>query len=268
MVTRLIGLFFVLLSVLASPQDSFSQEAKTLSVMTLLNFAPHTFEIPASDPSLENEIITPGMDSNRLQGYAWDVFREAFHSMNYTINLKMRPWKRCLKNVRQGKVDLVFPASWNKERDKIFDYSSEHINVATYVAFYTDRHKADAWKGLESLNGKKVALIRGYTHGSDFDLSSAFSKFEVDSLSQAVTMMERRRVDVFVGYQLVHGYQLEKLGKDDMFFTAKPFGFSKEYILTKKGSKKGNYLLKVFKEGKMKIVQNGKLAAIQKKWLK
>ncbi len=267
MFTRLAGSFLLILLTFTSPQNSYCDDTKTLSATTLLNFAPHSFEIPGSDQLLNDEIIKPGMDSKRLQGYAWDIFREAYHSMGYTINLKMRPWKRCLESVRQGNVDLVFPASWNNERDKIYDYSSEHINLATYVAFYQSKQGAKAWQGLKSLKGKKVALIRGYTHGSEFDLSKAFEKFEVDSLSQVVTMMKKRRVDVFVGYQLVHGYQLKQMGKDTLFFTTKPFGFSKEHILTQKGSQRGIYLMDVFGEGKKKIDQNGKLKTIQNKWL-
>ena len=267
MFTRLIGTILIILITSGSLQNSYCEDAKLLTATTLLYFAPHAFEIPESDKFLNEETLKPGMDSKRLQGYAWDIFREAFHSMGYTINLKVRPWKRCLQSVRQGNVDLVFPASWNKERDKLYDYSSEHINLATYVAFYTNEQESRAWKGLESLNGKRVALMRGYTHGSEFDLSKQFKKFEIDSLSQAVAMMKSRRVDVFVGYKLVHGYQLKKLSKEKYFFTTKPFGFSKEHILTKKGSQRGNYLFEVFSEGKKIIDQNGKLEVIQKKWV-
>ncbi len=267
MYKRLAGSFLILFLTFASSQNSYCNDSNTLSATTLLNFAPHAFEILGSDQLLNNEIIKPGMDSKRLQGYAWDIFREAFHSMGYTIDLKMRPWKRCLESVRQGNVDLVFPASWNNERDKIYDYSSEHINLATYVAFYQSKKEVQAWEGLKSLKDKKVALIRGYTHGSEFDLSKEFEKFEVDSISQVVIMMERRRVDVFVGYQLVHGYQLKKMGKDNLFHTTKPFGYSKEHILTKKGNQRGIYLMEVFRDGKKIIDQNGKLEMIKKKWL-
>lgn len=266
-ITRQIQTFLIIFFAFGCFQNSYGEDAKILTATTLLNFAPHAFERPESDKFLNEEIIKPGMDSKRLQGYAWDIFREAYHSMGYTIDLKMRPWKRCLQSVQQGNVDLVFPASWNKERDKIFDFSSEHINLATYVAFYAKEQDAKAWKGLASLKGKKVALMRGYTHGSVFDLSKAFKKFEIDTLSQAVAMMESQRVDVFVGYQLVHGFQLKKLGKEKSFFTTKPFGFSKEYILTQKGSQRGNYLFEVFNNGKKIITQNGRLEAIQKKWV-
>lgn len=96
---------------------------------------------------------------------------------------------------------------------------------------------------------------------------SSPKKHDVDNVIQMITMLNKGRGDVFAGYRLVHGYQIEQLGKENQLFPSKSFGASDEFVLTKKGSEKGNEMLKVFGAGKLKIKENGKLAAIEKKWM-
>lgn len=266
MCRSIICLLLIMIVLLAGSQSARAEDAKVLTATTLPNFAPHAFEIPGTDHIL-SETIKPGMGSKRIQGYAWDIFRESFHAMGYTVILKVKPWKRCLKVVEEGLIDLVFPASWNKEREKIYDYSKEHINLATYVVFYMDERRAREWQGLGSLKGKTVLKMRGWTYGSEFDRSSEFRTHEIYRVEQAIGMLEQGRADAFAGYRLVHGYQFEKIGKADKVFATRPFGFSKEFILTKKRSKRGNELLKVFEAGKKKLEANGRLAGIGKRWL-
>lgn len=249
-------------------KPAYSENEKSLSATTLLNFAPHVFPIPESDETLINETIAPGTNSKRLQGYAWDVFREAFHAMGYTIQLKIRPWRRCLEEVATGKTDIVFPASWNKERDRIFDFSEDYINMAFYVMFYPTREAAQHWKGLESLKGKTILTISGWTYGSEFDSNDSFNKLSVDSIEQAIGMLNLGRGNAIAGYLLVHGYQIAQLGFSDQFFPTNPFGSSKEYALTQKGNPRGVQLLDTFVKGKKKISENGILTKINQKWMK
>ena len=109
MVKRCCVFFLLIAVIIGGSLNAFSEENKIVTATTLLNFAPHTFEIPGSDPQLINETLKPGMDSKRLQGYAWDIFRESFHAMGYTIELRMSSWKRCLDDVVTGRIDVVFP---------------------------------------------------------------------------------------------------------------------------------------------------------------
>ena len=150
--TKKYFIFLVLIAVMiGGSSNSLAEETKIVTATTLLNFAPHTFEIPGSDPQLINETLTPGTDSKRLQGYAWDIFREYFHAMGYTIELRMSSWKRCLDDVAAGRIDVVFPASWNEEREKIYDYSKENINEVSYVIFFKDKESANDWSNLDAL---------------------------------------------------------------------------------------------------------------------
>jgi polar amino acid transport system substrate-binding protein len=261
------GICFVLIMILllAGSRVSPAEDAKVLTATTLPNFAPHAFEIPDTGHIL-SETIEPGTHSQRIQGYAWDIFRESLHAMGYTIILEVMPWKRCLKMVEGGHIDLLFPASWNKEREQIYDYSKAHINLATYVVFYLDERQAAQWQGLGSLKGKKVLKMRGWTYGSEFDTSTEFHTHEINRIEQALGMLAQGRADAFAGYRLVHGYQFEKIGKAGQVFATEPFGFSKEFVLTQKGSKRGNELLKVFAAGKQALEANGRLMEIGKKW--
>lgn len=66
---------------------------KYVSLTTLDEYPPLCFAKPTGE-NKPREIITPGNDSKYLQGYAWDVVREAFQTRQYTIILTVLPWNR------------------------------------------------------------------------------------------------------------------------------------------------------------------------------
>lgn len=65
---------------------------KLVSLATLTDFAPFCFPRQGASFAAVEE-IAPGTDSKQLQGYSWDVVRESFHAMGYTIRLYVVPWE-------------------------------------------------------------------------------------------------------------------------------------------------------------------------------
>ncbi len=78
-------LILLLLAVLSIPTSLFGAE-KVVALATFTNFIPFCFN---RQPAVEipGETIPPGSDSRQLQGYSWDVVRESYHAMGYTIRL-------------------------------------------------------------------------------------------------------------------------------------------------------------------------------------
>jgi len=76
----------------------FSTE-KIVTVTTLTNNPPFTFS-KLNYKKKTTKVIPPGSDSQRLQGYSWDVLRESFHEMGYTVKLYIVPWARAFIRVK------------------------------------------------------------------------------------------------------------------------------------------------------------------------
>ncbi|MBF0201506.1 MAG: hypothetical protein HQK66_09380, partial [Desulfamplus sp.] len=73
--------------------ESGSSE-KFVRVATLDEYPPYCF--PRETKKGFQETVPPGEDSVNLQGYSWDILRESFHAMGYTIHLSVYPWKRAV----------------------------------------------------------------------------------------------------------------------------------------------------------------------------
>ena len=110
--------------------------------------------------SSNNDIIAYLRTLNSLegfQGYSWDVLRESFHEMGYTIHLSITPWARAMSYVTSEKEDILFPTGKNTERKRIFHYSEEPVNQANFLV-YVRADDPTEWKGLESLRGLVIGV--------------------------------------------------------------------------------------------------------------
>ncbi len=89
-------IFVVISTLLFNPVVAL---AKTLDICMDDDWPPYTFVKDKQIQSIDSDIIT-----------------EAFKSLEYTLNIVPKPWKRCLKELEYGEVDAVFPASYKGNR--------------------------------------------------------------------------------------------------------------------------------------------------------
>ncbi|PKG39193.1 substrate-binding periplasmic protein [Psychromonas sp. Urea-02u-13] len=252
--------YLVLLTLLISA-SLFAQQ-KTLTVATLGDYAPLLF-------SLNNQPIRatlpPGEDASNFYGYSWDVFRESYHSMGYTIVLKVEPWARALKELEAGKVDLLFPAGKNKKRLLAFNYAKRSTNEAHFVV-YVNANNPILWEGLNSLKGLNIGVIRGYNYGNKWEDIRGINKVNVKQILTGFEMLAKGRLDGFVGYEFNWDHLLNKQGWTHNFRKLPHFDYSNEYVVALKSNKRGQQLLDDFDAGKQKLIETGRLQAIKSKW--
>lgn len=235
---------------------------KIVSVATLGDYAPFLFNV---DNQLIRTTLKPGQDSPKFHGYSWDVFRESFHIMNYTIHLKVEPWARAMKEFETGKVDLIFPAGKNRERLKKFNYSQQVVNNAQFL-IYVRADNPLQWHDLSSLTGLKIGVIRGYNYGNKWTDIHGVNKIKVKNILTGFEMLEKGRIDGFVGYEFHWDYHLKEQGWVDRYRKLPRFDSSNEYVLALKTNNNGQQLLDDFDLGKKKLIQNGRLQALKLKW--
>ena len=92
------------------------------------------------------------------------LLREAFKRMKVELRIEPQPWKRALAGIDAG-TEGVGGIYKNAERIKKYDYSEKLFDEATYVY----ARAPFAFTGVESLKGKRVGVLRGWSYGEDFD---------------------------------------------------------------------------------------------------
>jgi len=203
--------------------------------------------------------------SNQIVMYSWDVLRESYHIMGYTIELFIAPWVRSFREIKNGKYDVLFPVIENTERKKIFDYSKESTNEANYV-IYVNADSSIEWKGLSSFYGKTIGVKTAFSYGDKWANENRINKNDVKTMLQGFKMLQLHRFEGFLGYEYNCDYILKQNGMKKEFKKFPAFDSSSEYLVALKTNPRGKELLRVFDEGKRKLKKSGRLDIIQKKW--
>ncbi|MBU2706849.1 transporter substrate-binding domain-containing protein [Zooshikella marina] len=233
---------------------------KVVKIATLNDYEPFCFS-----QKFAVEVIQPGKNSKNLKGYSWDIVRESYHHMGYTIELYILPWSRALDFVKTGKVELLFPTGKNNSRKKIFRYSTEYINKANLL-IYTLQEKALNWNGIQSLKGMTIAVKKDYNYGDTFNESNYFKKINVKKISQGFKVLLVNRVDGFAGYEKNWDYIIAKENIKGDFKKSPYFGYATEFVVGKKESSSVKQLLNIFDQGKRHIDKIGLTEKIRQQW--
>ncbi len=237
-------------------------ETKIVKVATLIDYTPFCFANPIHQT---DQTIQIGQDSKDFKGYSWDVLRESYHEMGYTIQLSLLPWSRALYCVENGSYDILFPTGVNKERKKIFNYSKEPINSANFVVYVLEDKEIE-FKDLNSLKGLRVARKRGFNYGDKINAATGIKLVDVETVLQGFKMLSGKRVDGFLGYEYNWDYLLKREGLVAQYKKLPPFDSSEEYLVAIKTNPRGNEFLDVFDTGKKRLAASGKLEEIKRKW--
>jgi len=235
---------------------------KIVKIATLEDYAP--FCISNQDTPI-TQTINIGDYGVEFSGYSWDIVRTSFQEMGYTIQLTVVPWARGLEYIQKGKVDLLFPAGKNADREKVFDFPNEYVNKATFVIYLREKDNIK-WENLESLKGLTIGVKRKFYYGDKWKEATGIIEYNVKTIEQGFRMLDAKRFDGFLGYEYNWDFVLKKLSWKNKFRKLPVFDSSIEYLVALKTNPKGKKFLKDFDIGKEKLRKNGKLKKIKNKW--
>lgn len=253
-------LLFLLLVIAPAVADS----ERVATIATLPGYSPFCFY--TDEANAETWVtVPPGQDTPVFQGFSWDVIRESYHAVGYTVHLRIVPWARAMYELKRGKVDLLFPAGRNAERLKYMDYSEEPVNVVNFLV-YTRRSTEIGWSGLTSLKGKTVGAVRGWNFGDAWKAETGFRRQLLDNIKQGFDMLDEGRLDGFAGYEVVWDYRLLEMGRGGDYRKLPPFDQTREFVTALKSNEKGTELLAAFDRGRRIIEENGTMARIEQRW--
>lgn len=237
---------------------------KSVTLATLTDFAPYCFAKENAVFAGE-EMIPPGSDSGQLQGYSWDVVRESFHVLGYTIRLYVVPWERAMHYLASGRVAAIFPANQTVEREGNYVFSREYVDQIRTVIYM----RADAdlvWQGLASLNGLSIGFVRGWSYGKSWEGMGEIAKEATDTIIQGFDLVAKGRLAGVAGYQLPYDHALRRANRTAEFKIIGTFDTMDEFLMSQKGDKNGRLCLDLFDQGKKRIRETGMLTAIEGRW--
>ena len=124
-------------------------QARDITMLTL-NWAPHYGEdLPE-------------------QGLTTALVKAAFKADGHNAGIEFVPWSRALKEVEEGKADVVMGAYYNEERTTKYVYSDViyHLNVGLIAGASVNKTRFDS---LQELAEYKIGVSRGFANSEEFD---------------------------------------------------------------------------------------------------
>ena len=118
-----------------------------------------------------------------------------------SAKLDARPWKRCIADLDEARLG-VGGIYKNEERLRKYDFSEPIFVEKMAVYFHTSRPLDFA--GTESLAGKRVGVVRGWSYGDTFDKAVRDGKLtaeEVASDAQNFQKLAAKRLDAVLAIE-------------------------------------------------------------------
>ncbi|MBN2651803.1 MAG: transporter substrate-binding domain-containing protein [Spirochaetales bacterium] len=178
-----------------------------------------------------------------VTGFSTEVVRAVLDKLKQPYEtIVSYPWKRALTMIETNNAHGLFSANYTEDRTKFAWYPSESLIDSPWVIF---GKKNSTYTGFESLKGKRIGTVRGYSYTAEF-LNYINENCIVDEASDDETnflKLDKGRIDFTVGdygngitiiksakYQDIKGFTDNPIKKDGLFLIFNKTKVNKEFV--------------------------------------
>jgi len=207
-------------------------------------------------------------------GFMIEIAKAVFEPAGHKIDYSLMNWARAVSETKKGKFNAVVGANTADVPGFILPKSPQGMSV-NY--FWTPKDSTFTYNGIESVKGKKVGVINGYSYGGDEldkPIANHHPSFVVlpgdDALVKLIKMTDAKRIDAFVENPYVLEYLLST---EQTQFQNKFKAVSKNivsepelYIAFSPEKAESKKYAQMLTEGMKQLRKSGKLKSILQKY--
>ncbi|SFM44660.1 substrate-binding periplasmic protein [Marinobacter pelagius] len=198
---RIITLLLVLVALPAMAQQG-TETVEPLEVTVGVNHAP------------PYRIIEAEVNS----GLYVEIFEEIADLLGWQVHYREAPFRRVLRMVTQGEVDIMLGPLRTEARDAQLEFVAPAFPPERRLFFYlNDNHRIERYSDLY---GKRIGVLEGARYFNRFDSDENLMKEPATRYENLMLMMARGRVDVVIAPELVGLYTVRQL---DLAARVSPF---------------------------------------------
>lgn len=190
----LIAIMLMALSLAAGAQQG-TETVRALTVTVGANHAPPYRIIKSGPPS----------------GLYVEIFQQITDRLGWKAHYREAPFRRVLKMLHQGEVDVMLGALETPDRDDMMVFVVQAFPPERRLFLYIN--ESNRIESYADLYGKTVGVLEGASYFKRFDNDEKLHKEAAPRYENLMLMMEKGRVDVVVAPELVGLYTVRKLGK-------------------------------------------------------
>ena len=203
------------------------------------------------------------LDSNgKPAGYNVELTRAIAEVMGLQVEFRLGGWSEQLRDLKEGRIDLLQGVSWSEQRAAQIDFTPPHT-VVNHAIFA--RSESPVVSSLAELKGKKVTLHRdGIMHEQLLRLGYGPDLVPTPTPADALRLLASGQCDYAVvaivpGMYIIREYKLTNLEPVARSIAAQKYGHA---------VRKGNHDLQAkMTEGLAILKKTGQYDEIHAKWL-
>lgn len=217
--------------------------------------------VAAADP------YPPYVDSHVPgEGLAMEIVRAAYKTQGYTVKLKIMPWMRAEKGVLEGRYDILVSVWRTDARAKEMLFSTPY--AVSKIKFIKRKDNPFEYTGLESLNGKRVGVIRGYGYNDAFNAATAFTREEVPTMENNINKLLLKRIDLTLEDEMTAKLLIRTMGPEveaQLDFTSNALANNPLHVAASLKHPRNKDIIEAFNRGLLAIKADGSFLAIAKR---
>lgn len=150
------------------------------------------------------------IEGGQPTGLYVDIFREITDRLGWKTHYREAPFRRVLKMLQQGEVDVILGALETPERDDYMAFIAPAFPSERRLFLYMD--DSNRIETYADLYGKTIGVLDRSSYFKRFDNDERLRKEAAPRYENLMLMMDKGRVDVVVAPELVGLYTVRDLG--------------------------------------------------------
>ncbi len=197
------------------------------------------------------------------KGLTTAIVKAAFKAVGHNSDVDFIPWARALKEVEEGKADIVMGAYHNKEREQSYIFS-DPIYFLELGLIARPGLGLSKYKMLQDLTPYSIGISRGFANSEEFDSASYLDKHVATFPNLNIRKLFRGRIDMAVMNFDLFRYEAKKEGFciSDVEFMEPPLETHGLYLMASRNILDGENIITDFNRGLDTIRRNGEFDRI------
>ncbi len=202
-------------------------------------------------------------------GLAIRIVTEAFKRAGYATTVAIESWPRTLEGVDIGVYDVIAAAWYSPDRAQRFAFTEPYLTNRMRLVGRRDRPLNIA--SLADLAGLKVAVVRDYAYGEEFDRATHFTKVPQNHLVQGLLLLVGGQVDLVAGDEFAIRHELKEYmpaQSETLQLLPKAMAFKSLHAAVSRDNPKHQQIVSDFNKSLAAMNADGTLRAIMDEYLK
>ncbi len=150
-------------------------------------------------------------------GFHIELIRTVAAQLDLAVEFVALPWPRALHSMQTGSADAISFASKTRQRQHYIDYREDNLLSQTQSYFMQRKDQPSRYDGnLPSVAPYRIGVQQDYAYGAPFDTADYLNKQSVQTVSQLISMLNMRRLDLAIISRVSYLAQLQSGQADNI----------------------------------------------------